>query len=558
MDIGTTEMDVDDFDPAEWTLQDEEVREYLRNVTRQVGSLVRSTLGPGGMETMVLTQDHQNEPETVLTADGNQIIAALERGDGFNDPIAALFIDAVDSMQRALGDGTTTSIILSEALIHRGLDLIEEGLHPNTVVTGYALAASHAGEVLDNLTKRCEPSDEKMLRRVARTSITDDVTGHVQSEYAGQVASVVSQLASATDGKWLNTDDVDVIATTEQEREIYQGVVAIRRPNPTEMSEKTRVEFDWTSTIEGTLRNVTVAILDSEIEIEETATVIDEMKVKTPDAYEQERTNHEQYRKDISKQLDNIGVNMLVLQESVDKQWRTTLEEENITVIDRVKYPKSDIYRIARATGGSVVSHIDDISSESLGTAGGVREVNLNDEKWTIFQECDGAVFTLVCPVNVESAAPQHERMISKALEVTTVAAVDRQVLPGAGAPAAAIIRALREEQSLPEREQLAMSAFADAIEDFLEVLVRNAGLDPTETITTLHTANSETDSVQGINLETGDPFDPWTAGVVEPRRVFSQAIETARTNAERLLTTDAVLSPGVDLSEYTPATEHE
>ncbi len=146
-----TEPGVEGVDRSEWTLQDEEAREYIRRTTNHVASLVRSTIGPYGLEKLVETHDLQGEPEAVLTGNAEEILAAVERGDGFNDPVAALFVDCVDSMQRSLGDGTGTAVLVADELIRRGLDLIEEGVHPSTVVVGYAIAAQRTGEVLDML-----------------------------------------------------------------------------------------------------------------------------------------------------------------------------------------------------------------------------------------------------------------------------------------------------------------------------------------------------------------------------------------------------------------------
>ncbi len=130
MNVDGTEPDVEGVDRSEWSLQDEEAREYVRRTTEQVASLVRSTIGPYGLEKLVETHDLQGEREAVLTGNAEEILAAVERGDGFNDPVAALFVDCVDSMQRSVGDGTGTAVLLANELIRGGLDLIEQGLHP--------------------------------------------------------------------------------------------------------------------------------------------------------------------------------------------------------------------------------------------------------------------------------------------------------------------------------------------------------------------------------------------------------------------------------------------
>lgn len=552
--------DPEGSDDEEWAMQDEDVREYVREVTSGVGSMVQSSLGPESLETMIRTRDLQDRPETVTTADADQIIGAIERGDGFNDPIAALFIDSVDSMQRSLGDGTTTSIVLAEALVHRGLDLIDAGLHPNTVVSGYAIAASHTGEILDDLARRCELTDRETIEHVAQTAMTDILPDNVRSQYAEYVAETVRALASATNGKWLDTEMVDVRAATDVDQELYRGVVASRRPMSIEEEDRSHVEFDWSPAIEGVRNDVTVAILDEEITVDETVTPMADAQISSPDQYDKERENYQQYRDKLAQRIAEMGVELVVSQERIDDSIQRALKNFGVTTIDGVKYPKKDIYRIAEATGGSVVSSPRDLSSEVLGAAGSVREIVRDDEKWTIFADCEGAVFTLVIPTDLDAAGRRHERIVSKAIEVATVAVIDRQVIPGAGAPAASVIRDWHQNQwSVPDRTQLAVAEYIKALDDYLRILARNAGCDPIDTVTTLRSANASKDApAMGINLENGTPIDPWEVGIVEPRRIFSQAIETARAIAEQLLTLDAILHPGIDFAEFTPEGEHE
>jgi chaperonin GroEL (HSP60 family) len=165
-----------------------------------------------------------------------------------------------------------------------------------------------------------------------------------------------------------------------------------------------------------------------------------------------------------------------------------------------------------------------------------------------------------VVSADTASAAAEREHIVSKALEVTTMAAIDGQAVPGAGAPAAAVASDLRRySRTVAGREQLAVEAFADALEDFLRLLAANGGLDPLDALTVLRNAHaSESAAPLGLDLPSGEPVDAWEAGVVEPRRVFSQAIETARSGSERLLTVDTVLHPNVDFESFSPEVEHD
>jgi archaeal chaperonin len=559
MNVDGTEPDVEGVDRSEWSLQDEEAREYVRRSTEQVASLVRSTVGPYGLEKLVETHDLQGEPEAVLTGNAEEILAAVERGDGFNDPVAALFVDSIDSMQRSLGDGTGTAVLLADELIRGGLDLIEQGLHPSTIVVGYAIAARRTGEVLDTLAQECAPDDRNTLARVASTAMTADLDDDAREHYAELVAEAVASLAAAVDGDWFDTDDVAVVVGAGATGRLHRGVVLRRLPGAAREQEDVHIEFDWEPAVEGELTDATVAIMDETPAFGEAATSFRESAI-SPDQHAADRRALADRRSEFVERIDELDIDVFVCRDEADDAVTGALEARGVAVVDRAQYPKSDVYRLARATGARVVSNIEDIGRDVLGTAGRVTELVREDEKWAIFDDCDGPVYTLIAGTETETARVERERTIEDALEVASVAAIDRQLLPGAGAAATAVSVDLRRfARSVSGTEQLAVEAFATALEVLPKELARNAGLDSVDAVAALRNAHAGTDPrPAGIDLETGNPANAYDADIVEPRRIFSQATETARAVAEQLLTVDAVLFPNVDGEGFTPRTEHE
>lgn len=554
------ELDLDAVDREEWSIQDAAARSYVRSATGAVASLVRTTLGPDGLEKLVETHDSHGEPEVVLSADAEGILAAVERGEGFNHPVAALFVDAVDTMQRSLGDGTGTAVLLADELVAGGLDLVEKGVHPNNVVVGYSMAAARAGETLDTLARECDPTDVETLTSVARTSMTTDMDTDVLDQYATLVAKAVTTLAVDVDAddRWLDTDDVRVLAASGAEDTLRHGVVLRRRPGQAQQAEDTHDEFDWTLDVPNSLTDATVAVLDATPTFGEPASSLDAGTVSAAQ-YQRGVEERARHRDAFANRVVDLGTDVLVCQEALDDDLADALRASGVSVVDRAQYPKSDVYRLARATGATAVTHPDDLTSGALGVAGRVHEVRRNDEKWTVFEECSGPVLSLTVGAETASGLAERERLVEDAVEVTSVAAIDRQLLPGAGAPAAAVATDLRGyATSVEGQEQLAVEAFADALEALPMALARNAGLDPVDAVADLRHAHAGDgyDAV-GLDLDDGTPVDAWNAGVVEPRRVFSQAVETARAAAEQLLTVDAVLFPGVE-GPVTPRTEHE
>lgn len=565
MDTAGTIRDVDFVDGDQMRLHDEDAREFVRAATTEVGSLVRSTLGPYGLETLVRTRDLHDEPETVLTSDADQILSALERGDGFNHPVAAIFVDCVDSVRRALHDGTGTTVVLADELVRNGLDLVAEGAHPSAVAVGYAMAANRAGRTLDALARPVDPTDRTMLASIAETTMTTELDGSTQRRYGDLVATVVSSLATETDDHWFDVDDVGVVAGVDVPDTLRRGVVLRRHPSAAEREEDISDEFDWTPAVEGTIRDATVAVVDDEITFGETASSLEDPTV-TVDAYREEATALARRRVAFAERVAEMGVDVFVCEERLDDDLAAALSRSGVAVVDKAQYPRSDLYRLARATGASVVSHPDDLTPATLGVAGRVHEVVRNDEKWAIFEECDGPVFTVTVGADTASGVAEREHLVDDAVRVAAIAAIDRQALPGAGAPAAAVASDLRTfARSISGREQLAVEAFAESLEAVPAALARNAGLDSLDSIVRLrsaHAADRDTGEDDprsvGLDLDTGRPVDAWEVGVVEPRRVFSQAIETARVAAEQLLTVDCVVLPDHDADSLALRTEHE
>lgn len=556
-------QDGDDF----FTISDSELREYVRTASEGVASLLRSTYGPNGMEKLVQTEDPQGEPELILTADGARVLEAVERGDGFNHPVAAVFVDHVDSLQRSLHDGTTAAVLLAAALVDRGIQLLERGLHPGTVAVGYAAATNRAGVVLDDLARQVG-DDRETLSAVARTGMASDLGTNVDT-YARAVADTVLQLQAQSDNGWIDADDVKVVPAPETST--VEGLVVRQEPPGTEAVEQkygAEKDFDHSLTFETPATDISVAVIDRSPDFEETATTLggdhpDDtgVELETTEEVERYMTQRDHVVSVATDQLRNFGVDLLVSMESIDDMYRTALERADIAVIDQVDTPKADVYRLARLADATVVSGIDEVSAADVGTLDRVEQYFVGEEKRTTFSRAGGPVATVRVTAETDTGRERRMNAVEDALEVTAVASMDDQVTPGGQAAAMAVAADLRSyATSVSGREQLAVDAFAKAVEDVVQSFAENAGLDAVATVTALrgpHT-NAESPSPLGIDVVTGDPTDMWEAGVIEPRRVYSQAVDTANTVAEALLTLDQVVFSGVHPEDASPRTQHD
>lgn len=535
-------------------LSGEAARAYVASGSRATADVVRATFGPRGLTTVVETADRHGDGTEVVVADGAAAaFDAVRQNDAFVHPVAAWLADSVDAVQRRVGDGTTTTVLFADGLIQRGTDLIDDGLHPSTVAVGYALAANRAGEILDDLSRPWD-DDAERLREVAATAMTGDVDDRRRQTYAKMVAEATRRLARTADHGWIDTSAVKIIAVPGERSTAHDGIVIRRSPDLLDESERAHSEFDWEPAVAEPISDPGVACLSRAPDVERTASEFgtDEaagVELGSAAAVTAYHEDVEQTVEAAVKRLGDIGVDVLAVQEAVEDDFRAACTDREIAVVDEIKTPLSDIHRLARATGGQVVSRLEEISEETLGTAAdSVVEERHGDEKWAVFGGCRETDFTIVVDVAFERQAEQVERLVTSALEATATTAMDRQLLPGGGSAPLAVARGLRQyERSVPGRERLAVGGFADALEDLVRSLVRNAGHDPAATLATLRSAHDADDREHapiGVDCDTVTPMAAWDRGVVEPRRTFSQAVESGRAVAEELLVVDDVFLP--------------
>jgi chaperonin GroEL (HSP60 family) len=556
----------DPISTPDFSLTGSELRTFVRTGVDGVASLVRTTYGPRGRDSLVELNGSKNEVVVELTSSGRGVLDAIERGDGFQHPVAAVIVDAVDTMHRDLNDGSTTVVLLLQALLERGYELIEQGLSPTDVLVGYALAADEVGRVFDDLARPVSYADTETLGQVARTTMTPRLAGDPDEAYVRLVVEAVQGLAAESEGAWVDTTQVKLLADPATETKLHDGVVVTRWPRGAEKSDRSLVDFDWASQFPEPLEDVSVAILDAEIDVEKSGTNFGMgsdpgVRLDSVGSVERYHSGLIARKRALVEHIADLGVDILVSQARVDDDLIRLFEDADVAVVDRVETPEADVDRLAVATGATVVSRPEDVSVDRLGTVGRLFERRTGEEKWTYFTDCAGAAYTLTLRVPVEQGAAHHRRVVEDALDVTATAVMDGQVLPGAGAAGMTAGAALRREAlSIGGREALAVSAFGAALEDTVRVLAHNAGLDPIDVIAGLRNARAGGDcagEAVGIDVVAGEQADAWAAGIVEPRRVFSQALETARTLASQFLTTDAFLYPNTSLSGFTPNTEH-
>ena len=493
------------------------------NITagKAVAEAVRTTLGPKGMDKMLV----DDAGSVVVTNDGVTILDEMD----IEHPAANMIVEVAQTQEEEVGDGTTTAVVIAGELLSKAEDLLDQDIHATILAQGYRQAAEHAKELLEENAIDVDADDDDTLEHVAATAMTGKGAESAKDTLA---ALVVQAVQSVADEEGVDTDNVKVetvVGGSIDESELVEGVII----------DKSRVHDNMPHFKE----DADIALLDTAIEVPETE-LDTEVNVTDPDQLQEFIDQEEQQLQEMVDAIADAGADVVFCQKGIDDMAQHYLAQEGILAVRRAK--SSDIEALARATGGRVVSSIEDITAEDLGYAGSVTEKDLaGDEKIFVEDVEDAKAVTLILRGGTEHVVDEVERAIEDALGVVSATLEDGKVLPGGGSPETLLSLGLRDyADSVGGREQLAIEAFADAIDVIPRTLAENAGLDPIDSLVELRSEHDSGNSAIGLNAYTGEVSD-MSEEAVEPLRVKTQAVESATEAAVMILRIDDVIAAG-------------
>jgi len=494
------------------------------NITagKAVAESVRTTLGPKGMDKMLV----DDSGGVVVTNDGVTILEEMD----IEHPAANMIVEVAQTQEDEVGDGTTTAVVIAGELLGKAEDLLDQDIHASILAQGYRQAAEKAKESLEEIAIDVDAEDTEILESIAATAMTGKGAENAKDTLSTLVVNAVQAVA---DDDGIDTDNIQletVVGGSIDESELVEGVII----------DKERVHENMPYAVE----DADVALLDTAIEVPETE-LDTEVNVTDPDQLQQFLDQEEQQLEEMVDTLDEAGANVVIAQKGIDDMAQHYLAQRGILAIRRAK--KSTMKALSRATGGRIVSNIDDVSADDLGYAGSVAQKDVaGDERIFVEDVEDAKAVTMILRGGTEHVADEVERAIKDSLGVVSVTLEDGQVLPGGGAPEAHLALALRDfADSVGGREQLAVEAFADAIDVVPRTLAENAGLDPIDSLVDLRSQHDAGDHNVGLDAYTGDNVDMLEDGVVEPLRVKTQAVESATEAAVMILRIDDVIAAG-------------
>ena len=478
---------------------------------------VRTTLGPKGMDKMLV----DGLGDIVVTNDGVTILKEMD----IEHPAAKMLVEVAKTQEDEVGDGTTTAVIIAGELLKKSESLLDQDIHPTIIAMGYRQAAEKAQEILDSIA--IDSVDEETLIKVAMTAMTGKGTEAAREPLAKLIVDAVQKVA---DDGVVDTDNIKIEkkdGAVVEDSTLVEGVIV----------DKERVHPGMPSEV----KDAKIALVNSPLEVKETE-VDAEIRITDPAQMQAFIEQEEKMVKDMVDKVAESGANVLFAQKGIDDLAQHYLSKAGILAVRRVK--KSDIEKLARATGANVVTNLEDLTADDLGSAGIVEERKVSGEEMIFVEECSVAKsVTLFVRGSTKHIVDEIVRAIEDAIGVVAATVEDDKVVAGGGAPEIAMAKKLKDyADSISGREQLAVNAFAESLEIVPKTLAENAGLDSIDSLVDLRAAH-ENSSVMGLDVFTGKVADMKEAGVIEPKRVKKQAIQSASEAAEMILRIDDVIA---------------
>ncbi|RJS80924.1 thermosome subunit, partial [Candidatus Bathyarchaeota archaeon] len=491
-----------------------------------VAETVKSALGPKGMDKMLV----DSFGDVTITSDGRTILDEMD----IQHPAAKMMVEVSKTQDNEAGDGTTTAVVLAGELLSKAEELIGKNIHPTIIIDGYKKAAEKALEVLEKIAIPAGSETEEYLKKAAMTSMASKLVAEHREYLADLAVKAILAVAEKENEKYkVDVDDVKVEkkpGESLRDTKLIQGIVLDKEVVHSGMPK--RVE------------NAKIALLDTPLEIEKTEFDA-KINIESPEQMEAFLKQEEEMLRDMVEKIAAVGANVVLCQKGIDDMAQHFLARKGILAVRRIK--KSDIEKLAKATGGKVITNMDDMTPEDLGYASLVEERKIGDDKMTFIEGCKHPrAVTILIRGGTERIVDEAERSLHDALCVVRDIVEEPKVLAGGGAPELEISKMLkRYAETLPGREQLAVRSFAEALEAVPVTLTENAGLDPIDILSELRARHEKGGTWAGIEVHSGKVQDMTEAGVFEPLAVKKQIIKSATEAASMILKIDDVIAAG-------------
>jgi thermosome len=503
-------------------------RDALRTnimAARAVAEMIKTTFGPKGMDKMLVDA----LGDVTITNDGATIMDKAE----IQHPAAKMLVQVAKSQDSEVGDGTKRAVVFSGELLKNAEELLAKNIHPTLIIAGYRRAMEEALNLLYQLSEPISIDDEESLKKIAKTSLTSKAVHDAREYFAEMAVKAVKQIVELRGDKYyVDLDNIQIIKK-------YGGALL-------DSMLVYGIVLDKEVVHPGMPRRVSeakIALLDAPLEIEKPE-IDAEIRINDPSQLKAFLQQEEEILMKLVDKIVGIGANVVITQKGIDEVAQHFLAKKGILAVRRVK--RSDLEKLERATGGRIVSNIDDLKPEDLGYAKLVEERKIGEDKMVFVEGCKNPrAVSIVIRGGLERLVDEAERSMRDALSAVADAIKDGRVVPGGGAIEIELAKHIRKLATrVGGKEQLAIEAFAKALEGLVVTLIENAGLDPVDMIMKLRAAHEKEGGKNiGVNVFTGDIDDMYKNGVIEPVSVVANAIKAGTEASTIILRIDDLIA---------------
>ncbi|MGZ8890112.1 MAG: thermosome subunit beta [Nitrososphaeraceae archaeon] len=504
-------------------------REAQKNnltAAKLVAEVVKSSLGPRGMDKMLV----DSLGDVTITNDGATILKEID----VQHPAAKMVVEVAKSVDNEVGDGTTSSVIFTGALLEKAEELIDKNVHPSVIVDGYTAASIEALQTLDKIAIKVKTDDRDLLAKIANTSMYSKLVSEdspVLSKIVVDATQMIADLNEKTKTLKVDLDNIKVekkAGGSMQDTSLIKGIVLDKEVVHSGMPKR--------------IEKAKIALINSPLEIEKTE-MSAEIRISDPQQMQMFLEEENNMLRAMVEKVKSSGANVLLCQKGIDDLAQHYLAKDGILAVRRVK--ESDMLKLTKATGARLVNNIDDLSSKDLGSADVVEERKVENDKWVFIEGCKNPkAVTILVRGGSQRVVDEADRSLHDALMVMKDVLEKPFIVAGGGAPEAYIATHIRNWSSTLEgREQLAVIKFAEALETIPISLATNAGMDPIDTMAELRAKQNKGMKWTGVNVRSTTVSDMFKQNILEPVVIKEQIIKSATEAACMLLRIDDVIA---------------
>jgi thermosome len=510
------------------------------NITaaKLVAEMVKSSLGPRGMDKMLV----DTLGDVTITNDGATILKEID----VQHPAAKMMVEITKSVDNEVGDGTTSVVVFAGSLLEKAEELIDNKVHPTVIVDGYRKSAEKAIELLKQVAEKIDPTDKNHLKKIATTSMASKLTANNSPELSDVIVdAILSTLENSTADKKFKID-VDNIKIEKKaggsikDTKLIKGIVL----------DKEVVHGGMPKRIE----NAKIALLNCPLEIEKTEFDA-KINISNPEQMQKFIDEENEMLKSMVDKISALGANVVLCQKGIDEMAQHYLSKSGILSIRRIK--ESDMYKLSKATGGRLITNLNDLTTTDLGQANLVEERKVETDKWVFVEECKNPKsVTILVRGGSQRVIDEVERSIHDAIMAVKDVIEYPYIVTGAGAPEAFVSHKLREwSNGLQGREQLSAEKFIEALESIPLTLAENAGMDPIDSKVQLRSKVSTTNKPKyGVDVINSQIADMSKKEIFEPLAVKEQVINAATEASSMILRIDNVIAASKSKSPSGPS----